>query len=130
MSRDQFFGTEDIKGLAQQLIDGVGPFRHLHDNIKGTNGQEQILKHIYCRNAAAMSLVVVDCDITLSDITTMSNGTKKGVTGTLWTHATNTLKSCKKAMTLLPWLSHKMVQIDSSKSIIVGYFSGIISSNH
>ena len=74
MLRDHFFGTEDIKGSAQQLIDDNGPFHHLYNTNENTNGEERILKHIYCRNAATMTFLVVGRDMisTLSDITTMS----------------------------------------------------------
>jgi hypothetical protein len=66
-----------------------------------------------------MSLVV-GRDIVLSDIIK----SKKQTDTTLWKHATSTLKTCKKAMTLLPRLAPKMVQLDNTKRI-VGYSSGI-----
>jgi hypothetical protein len=106
---DALHGTTETKGTGQQLIDGDGPFRYLYETVEGLSGEEQVLKHVFCCGATALSLVV-GRDIVLSDII---KG-KKQTDTTLWKHATSTLKTCKKAMTLLPWLSPKMVQLDNT----------------
>jgi hypothetical protein len=124
MLRDHFYGTKDLKGSAQQLIDGDGVFHQLYEVNEGEDGEERRLKHIYCHNHASTLSLVIGRDITVSDITTISKGAKQLANTTLWSHATNTLKSCKKAMTLVPRLAPKMIQIDRSK-YIVGYSSGI-----
>lgn len=120
--RDLFYGTDKIKSMAEQLIDGDGPFHHLYEMIDGPNGAERTLKHEFYRSMGTMSLVV-GRDIKLSEIVAMSNGAKPRASSTLWTCGMNILKSVKKAMSLVPRLSPKMIQVDGTK-YIVGYSSG------
>ena len=101
----------------QQLIDGDGPFHHLFEVFEGPNGEERVLKPVCYRNVMGMSLVV-GREITYSDIS------KQLASTTLWNLATKIMKSCKKAMTLVPRLAPKMIQLDITKRI-VGYSSGI-----
>jgi hypothetical protein len=121
--RELFYGTNDKKGIAEQVVDGDGLFSHLYEMVEGANGEERVLKNVFCGCDGTMSLVV-NRHFQLSDITTFSNGTKQLAAGTMWTHAANTLKSCKKAMSLVPYLAPKMVQVDATKRV-VGYSSGI-----
>jgi hypothetical protein len=120
--RDLFYVTDKIKSMAEQLIDGDGPFHHLYEMIDGPNGAEWTLKHEFYRSMGTMSLVV-GRDIKLSEIVAMSNGAKPRASSTLWTCGMNILKSVKKAMSLVPRLSPKMIQVDGTK-YIVGYSSG------
>ena len=121
--RELFYGTNDKKGIAEQVIDGDDLFSHLYEMVEGANGEERALKSVYCGCDGTMSLVV-NRHFQLSGITTFSNGTKQLAAGTMWMHAANTLKSCKKAMSLVPYLAPKMVQVDATKRV-VGYSSGI-----
>ncbi len=77
--------------MAEQLIDGDGPFHHLYEMIDGPNGAERTLKHEFYRNMGTMSLVV-GCDIKLSEIVAMSNGAKLRASSTLWTWGMKILK--------------------------------------
>jgi hypothetical protein len=62
--------------------------------------------------------LVVNHHFQLSDITTFSNGTKQLAAGTMWMHPANTLKSCKKAMSFVPYLAPMMVQVDATKRFV------------
>lgn len=121
--RELFYGTTENKGIAEQVIDGDGVFAQLYEMMEGPNGEERVLKSVYCGCNGTVSLVV-GRHFQLIDITHFSNGTKEIMASTMWTNAANTLKSCKKAMTLMPSLAPKMVQVDGTKRI-VGYSSGI-----
>ena len=121
--RELFYGTNDKKGIAEQVVDGDGLFSHLYEMVEGANGKERVLNNVFCGCDGTVSLVV-NHHFQLSDITTFSNGTKQLAAGTMWMHAANTLKSCKKAMSFVPYLAPKMVQVDATKRV-VGYSSGI-----
>ena len=43
----------------------------------------------------------------------------------MWKYGDTTLKECKKALSLVPRLSPKMVQVDAVTKRVVGYASGI-----
>ena len=121
--REYFYGTSEKKGIAEQVFDGDGVFSQLYEMMEGAHGEERVLKSMYCGCDGTMSLVV-NRHFQLSDITTFSNGTKELAAKTMWKHGANTLKLCKKAMSLVPHLAPKMVQVDGTKRI-VGYSSGI-----
>ena len=122
--RDIFHGDDKKKGTAQQLLDGDGPFAHLYEMCEGPNGDERIIKRVFCGGAVSMHFVAGQ-HFVLSDLTHYSSGTKQHSSKTLWKYGETTLKQCKKAMSLVPRLAPNMIQLDGVNKRIVGYSSGI-----
>lgn len=123
MLQELYYGTVETKGMAEQVIDGDGPFARLYEMVEGPNGEERVLKFMYCGTDGNLSLVI-GRHIKLIDLTHFSGGTKTLAGSTLWKHGADTVKLCKKAMMLVVELAPQMVQIDGCKRI-VGYASGM-----
>lgn len=118
-----YYGASETKGIVEQVFDGDGPFARLYEMVEGSNGEERVLKCMFCGTDSTMS-VVVNKHFRLIDLTHYSDGTKMLTAPTLWRHATTTVKICKKALSLVGKLSPQMVQVDGTKRI-VGYASGM-----
>ena len=118
-----YYGSAETKGIAEQVFDGDGPFARLYVMMEGPNGEERVLKCMYCGTDCNTS-IVVNKHFRLIDMTHYSDGTKTLTAPTLWRHAAATVKICKKALSLVVQLSPQMVQVDATRRI-VGYASGM-----
>ena len=117
---EQFHGfiRKRIKGACAQLIEGSGAFRLIY---KGENDVELVLKQSCCGKETSSSYVA-GVHFTEDDIRTF--GHNKKVNGrALWAMGLTVLRSIKKALSIVPKLSPRIVMIDKNCAVI-GYASG------
>jgi hypothetical protein len=120
---EQFHGCirKRIKGACAQLIEGSGAFRLLYDVREGENDVELVLKPSCCGKETSSSFVA-GVHFTEDDIRTF--GRNKKVNGcALWAMGLTVLRSIKKALSIVPKLSPRIVMIDKNCAV-VGYASG------
>ena len=120
---EQFHGCiqKRIKGSCAQLIEGSVAFRLLYDVREGKNDVELVLKPSCCGKETSSSFVA-GVHFTEDDIRTF--GHNKKVNGrALWAMGLTVLRSIKKALSIVPKLSPRIVMIDKNCAVI-GYASG------
>ncbi len=120
---EAFYGnvSKNIIGACQQLIDGDHAFSVLYNTNEGDDGNVLCLKSSCCGEDTS-SYYVAGRDFTAKSLETFSNG--KPFQGcAIWKMADTVLASLKKALSLVPLLSPKIVNIDSTCRV-VGYASG------
>jgi hypothetical protein len=120
---EQFHGClqKRIKGACAQLIEGSGAFRLIYDVREGENDVEFVLKQSCCGKETSSSYVA-GVHFTEDDIRTF--GHNKKVNGrALWAMGLTVLQSIKKALSIVPKLSPRIVSIDKNCAV-VGYASG------
>jgi hypothetical protein len=121
---EQFHGCtrKRIKGACAQLIEGTGAFRLLYEMKEGESNVELVLKTSCCGKETSSSYVA-GVHFTEDDIRTF--GHKKKVNGrALWAMGLTVLRSMKKALSIVPKLSPRIVMIDKNCAVI-GYASGM-----
>jgi hypothetical protein len=120
---EQFHGCIQtrIKGACAQLIEGSGAFRLLYDVREGENDVELVLKPSCC-GKETLSSFVDGVHFTEDDIRTFGRNNK--VNGrALWAMGLTVLRSIKKALSIVPKLSPRIVMIGKNCAVI-GYASG------
>jgi hypothetical protein len=120
---EQFHGCirKHIKGACAQLIEGSGAFRLLYDVREGENDVELVLKPSCCGKETSSSYLA-GVHFTEDDIRTF--GHNKKIKGrALWAIRLTVLRSIKKALSIVPKLSPRIVMIDKNCAVI-GYASG------
>jgi hypothetical protein len=120
---EQFHGCvrKRIKGACAQLNEGSGAFCLLYDVREGENDVELVLKPSCC-GKETLSSFVAGVHFTEDDIRTF--GHNKKVNGrALWAMGLTVLRSIKKALSIVPKLSPRIVRIDKNCAVI-GYASG------
>ena len=120
---EQFHGCirKRIKGACAQLIEGSGAFRLIYDVREGENDVELVLKQSCCGKETSSSYVA-GVHFTEDDIRKF--GHNKKVNGrALWAMGLTVLRSIKKALSIVPKLSPRIVMIDKNCAVI-GYASG------
>jgi len=120
---EQFHGCikKRIKRACSQLIEGTGAFHLLYDVREGENDVELVLKPSCCGKDTSTNFVA-GVHFTEDDICTF--GRNKKVNGcALWAMGLAVLRSIKKALSIVPKLSPRIVMIDKNCAVI-GYASG------
>ena len=120
---EQFHGCprKRIKRAFAQLIEGSGAFRLLYDIKEGELNVELVLKTSCC-GKDTLSSYVAGVHFTEEDI--RSFGLNKKVNGcALWAMGLTVLQSIKKALSIVPKLSPRIVMVNKSCAVI-GYASG------
>jgi hypothetical protein len=108
-----------IKGAWGQLIEGSGAFRLLYDIKKGEHNVELVLEPSCCGKETASSYVA-RVHFTNDDIRTFGHN-KKVLNGcALWAMGLTVLQSIKKALSIIPKLSPRIVMINKNCAVI-GY---------
>ena len=120
---EAFYGnvSKNIIGACQQLVDGDHAFALLYNTNEGDDGNVLCLKSSCCGEDTS-SFYVAGRDFTAKCLETFSNG-KPFQGRAIWKMADTVLASLKKALSLVPQLSPKIVNIDSTCRV-VGYASG------
>jgi hypothetical protein len=120
---EAFYGnvSKNIIGACQQLVDGDHAFALLYNTNEGDDGNVLCLKSSCCGEDTS-SFYVAGRDFTAKSLETFSNG-KPFQGRAIWKMADTVLASLKKALSLVPQLSPKIVNIDSTCRV-VGYASG------
>ncbi len=120
---EAFYGdaSKNIIGACQQLVDGDQAFVNLHNNYKGDDGNERVLKSSCCGQDTT-SNYVAGRDLKASMLLTFVNG-KPFQGHTIWNMADEVMASLKKALSLVPQHSLKIDMIDPTCRV-VGYASG------
>jgi hypothetical protein len=110
---EAFYGnvSKNIIGACQQLVDGDHAFSVLYNTNEGDDGNIQCLKSSCCGEDTS-SYYVAGRDFTAKSLETFSNG-KPFQGRAIWKMADTVLASLKKALSLVPLLSPKIVNIDS-----------------
>jgi hypothetical protein len=104
------------------LIEGSGAFRLLYEMKEGEFNVELVLKPSCCGKETSSSYVA-GVHFTKDDIRTF--GHNKKVNGrALWAMGLTVLRSIKKALSIVPKLSPRIVMIDKNCNVI-GYASGM-----
>jgi len=118
-----FYGnvSKNIIGACQQRVDGDHAFSILYNKNEGDDGNVLCLKS-WCCGEDTSSYYVAGKDFTAKMLETFSNG-KPFQGRAIWKMADTVLASLKKALSLVPQLSPKIVNIDSTCRV-VGYASG------
>ena len=112
---------KQIKGACAQLIEGSCAFRLIYDIKEGEHNVELVLKTSCCGKDTSSSYVA-GVHFTEDDI--RSFGLHKKVNGcALWAMGLTVLRSIKKALSIVPKFSPRIVMIDKSGAVI-GYASG------
>ena len=112
--------SKNVIGACQQLVDGNHTFANLHNNYEVDNGNERVLKSSCC-GYDTTSNYVAGRDFTTAMLLTFSNG--KSFQGcAIWNMANSVMALLKKALSLVPQLSPKIVMIDTTCRM-VGYAS-------
>jgi hypothetical protein len=113
--------SKNIIGACQQLVDGDHAFANLYNNYEDFDGNTKVLKASYC-GADTTSIYVAGRDFTAESLLSFGNG--KNFQGcAIWKMADSVMTSLKKALSLVPQLSPKLVMIDTMCRV-VGYASG------
>jgi hypothetical protein len=102
-------------------VDGDHTFANLYNNYEGDDGNERVLKSSCCGQDTT-SNYVAGRDITTAMLLTFVNG-KPFQGRTIWNMTDDVMMSLKKALSLVPQLSPKIVMIDTTCRV-VGYASG------
>jgi hypothetical protein len=120
---EAFYGnvSKNIIGACQQLVEGDHAFSILYNKNEGDDGIVLCLKSSCCGEDTS-SYYVAGRDFTAKMLETFSNG-KPFQGRAIWNMADTVLSSLKKALSLVPQLSPKIVNIDSTCRV-VGYASG------
>ena len=120
---EAFYGnvSKNIIGACRQLVDGDHAFALLYNTNEGDDGNVLCLKSSCCGEDTS-SFYVAGIDFTAKSLETFSNG-KLFQGRAIWKMADTVLASLKKALSLVPQLSPKIVNIDSTCRV-VGYASG------
>ena len=120
---EAFYGnvSKNIIGACQQLVNGDHAFALLYNTNEGDDGNVLCLKSLCCGEDTS-SYYVAGKDFTAKCLVTFSNG-KPFQGRAIWKMADTVLASLKKALSLVPQLSPKIVNIDSTCRV-VGYDSG------
>ena len=104
------------------MTEGSGGFRLIYDVREGENDVELVLKQSCC-GKETLSSYVAGVHFTEDDIRTF--GHNKKVNGrALWAMGLTVLRSIKKALSIVPKLSPRIVMIDKNCTVI-GYASGM-----
>ena len=119
--REQFYGNraKNIKGACEQIIDGDQAFKSLYETIEGEDGSERRLKS-FCSGGHATSYIP-GIDFTVESIAYYSNG-KSYAGKSIWDMGIEVHKSLKKALLLMPRVSH-IVNVDKS-GMVTNFASG------
>ena len=120
---EAFYGnvSKNIIGACQQLVNGDHAFSILSNKNEGDDGSVLCLKSSCCGEDTS-SYYVAGRDFTAKMLDTFSNG-KPFQGHAIWKMAETVLALLKKALSLVPQLSPKIVNIDSTCRV-VGYASG------
>jgi hypothetical protein len=120
---EAFYGnvSKNIIGACQQLVDGNHAFSILYNKNEGDDGKVLCLKSSCCGEDTS-SYYVAGRDFTAKMLETFSNG-KAFQGGAIWKMTDTVLASLKKALSLVPQFSPKIVNINSTCRV-VGYASG------
>ena len=126
MMEELFYGDPEkgIKGVCEQLIDIDNAFGFLYNVDEGENGPERTLKSFCCVSATSSNYVaVVHLPIEMIGIKL-----RKRLAGrSLWRAGQDVLRSIKKAMTIIPKLDGKVVNLGKNHKVL-GYASS--GKNH
>jgi hypothetical protein len=120
---DHFHGNDQkhIQGACTQLLEGAGAFRSLYNHMEGETNVELNLKPS-CYGKYYLSIYAAGVHFTAEDINTF--GINKKIKGrALWAMGLTVLQSIKKALSIVPKLSPRIVLIDKN-CVVVGYASG------
>jgi hypothetical protein len=120
---EAFYGnvSKNIIGACEQLVNGDHAFSVLYNKQEGDDGNVLCLKSSCCGEDTS-SNYVAGRDFTAKMLESMGSG--KAFQGrAIWSMADTVLASLKKALSIVPQLSPKIVNIDSTCRI-VGYASG------
>ena len=121
--KEHFHGCpkKRIKGACDQLIEGSGAFRLIYDIKEGEHNVKLVLKTSCCSKDTLLSYVA-GVHFTEDDI--HSFGLHKKINErALWAMGLTVLQSIKKALSIVPKFSSRIVMIDKSCAVI-GYASG------
>ncbi len=111
-----------IVGLCIQLVNGNGPFRALYNVVESEHTVELVLKPSCCGKDTSLSHVA-GVHFTVEDIATFRSNNKVMKGHALWDMGLNVLQLMKKALSLVPKLSPRIVLIDKNCAV-TGYASG------
>ncbi len=120
---EAFYGnvSKNIIGACQQLVDGNHAFSILYNKNEGHDGNVLCLKSLCCGEDTS-SYYVAGRNFTAKMLETFCNG-KPFHGRAIWRMADTVMALLKKALSLVPQLSPKIVNIDSTCRV-VGYASG------
>ena len=126
MMEELFYGDPEkgIKGVCEQLIDIDNAFGFLYNVDEGENGPERMLIS-FCRGRDTLSNYVAGVHFTVEIISTKSQKKLNG--RSLWRAGQDVLRSIKKAMTIIPKLDGKVVNLGKNHKVL-GYASS--GKNH
>jgi hypothetical protein len=112
--------SKNIIGGSQQLVDGDHAFANLYNNYEDDDGNARVLKASCC-GADTTSIYVAGRDFMAESLLSFGNG--KNFQGrAIWKMADSVMTSLKKALSLVPQLSPKLVMINTTCRV-VGYAS-------
>jgi len=123
LTEEQFHGCswKRIKEACAQLIEGSCAFRLLYNIKEGEHNVELVLKPS-CWGKETLSSYIAGVYFTEDDIRTFGHNKKVNVCA-LWAMGLTVLQSIKKALSIIPKLSPRIVTIDKNWAVI-GYASG------
>jgi hypothetical protein len=109
---EYFHGNEKkgIVGVCTQLVNGEGPFCALYNLVEGEHTVELVLEPSCCGKDTALSYVF-GTNFSVADIATFGSNNKLMQGRAIWDMVLNVLWLMKKALSLVPKLSPRIVSL-------------------